>query len=135
MKAVERIANKESQILYRKVGRKYVKNNDPYAYDGLRDGWHLIKVDKGCTSIRSCVYPDRAEIIAAMKDKEDKIIEIIRKASEPKPQGGVKMSEQAAADWNAMVKNHGNEFSAIYYPSFQENAEKIVAALLDNKYD
>jgi hypothetical protein len=73
MKANERIAAKESQILYRKVGRKYVKNNDPYAYDGLRDGWHLIKVDKGCTSIRSCVYPDRAEIIAAMKNKEDKI--------------------------------------------------------------
>ena len=33
-----RLAIKEDQRLYRKVGKKFVPVNDPYAYDGLRDG-------------------------------------------------------------------------------------------------
>ena len=62
MKALDRIAHKEQQTLYKKVGKKYVQVNDPYAYDGLREGWWLVKVASGCTSIRAAVYPNKAEI-------------------------------------------------------------------------
>jgi hypothetical protein len=128
MKAINRIANET--ILYKKVGKKYVQASDPWAYSGLREGWWLVKVSSGCTSIRSAVYPAKAEILAAAKDKEDELVKIIRKASEAKPKEGVPMSEQARKDWEWFISKHGEEFNTIYYPSFQENAEKIVEALL-----
>lgn len=134
MKSSERTAIKEQNILYKKVGKKYVQVNDPWAYDGLREGWWLVKVSEGCTSIRSIVYPKKAEIIAAAKDKEDELLKIIREASEAKPKEGVPMSEECQKDWQALIDKHGKELSTIYYPSFQENAEKIVNALLEPRY-
>lgn len=128
MKAVDRIANET--ILYKKVGKKYVQASDPWAYSGLREGWWLVKVAAGSTSIRSTVYPAQAEILAAAKDKEDELVGIIREASEAKPKEGVPMSEQARKDWEWFISKHGEEFNTIYYPSFQENAQKIVNALL-----
>jgi hypothetical protein len=52
-----RINFKENQRLYKKVGKKFVPVNDPYAYDGLREGFWLIKISGGTTSIRQQVYP------------------------------------------------------------------------------
>jgi hypothetical protein len=132
MKAIERIAHKET--LYKKVGKKYVPVNDPYAYEGLREGWWLVKVAEGSTTIRSIVYPSKAEIIAAAKDKEDQLVKIIRESSEAKPNEGVPLSEQCRKDWQWLIGKHGKELSVIYYPSFQENAEKIVNALLEPRY-
>jgi hypothetical protein len=128
MKAVDQIANET--ILYKKVGKKYVQASDPWAYTGLREGWWLVKVSGGCTSVRSTVYPAKAEILSAAKDKEDQLVDIIRKASEAKPKEGVPISEEARKDWEWFMSKHGKEFNTIYYPSFQENAEKIVDALL-----
>ncbi len=51
-----RAAIKEDERLYRKVGKKFVPINDPYAYDGLRNGFWLIQVKDGCTSICSCIF-------------------------------------------------------------------------------
>jgi hypothetical protein len=44
MNAQTRIYEKMNQIRYKKVGRKYVQDNDPFALDGLREGWWLVKV-------------------------------------------------------------------------------------------
>ena len=128
MKAFDRIANET--ILYKKVGKKYVQASDPWAYSGLREGWWLVKVEAGSTSIRSVVYPAKAEVLAPAKDKEDELMYIIRKASEAKPKEGVPISEQARKDWEWFISKHGEEFNTIYYPSFRENAEKIVDAIL-----
>jgi hypothetical protein len=128
MNALTRISHKTQ--LYKKVGKKYIEHNDPWALDGLQDGWWLIKVAPGSKTIRSIVYPHKAEILAAAKDKQDEIIDIIREASEAKPKEGVPMSEQARKDWQWFIDKHGKEFNTIYYPSFHENAEKIVEALL-----
>lgn len=130
MNAKERIEHKESQTLYKKVGRKYVPVNDPWAYDGLREGWWLVKVSSGSTSIRSCVYSAKAELQAAIRDKEDQIIDVIRKASEARPQKRP-VSEQAKADWDWFVARNGNEFNTLEYPSMQENAENILKILLE----
>ena len=118
------------KIYYEKVGRKYVPVNDPWAYDGLREGYWLVKVSSGSTSIRSCVYPAKAELQAAIKDKEDQLVDIIRKASEARPQRRP-ISEQAKADWEWLVARNGQEFSTIEYPSMQENAENIIKILLE----
>jgi len=130
MNAQQRIYNKMEQIRYKKVGRKYVQDNDPWAYEGLREGWWLVKVAAGSTSIRQAIYPHKAEIIAAAKDKEDQLVEIIRKASEARPQS-IPLSEQAKADWAWFMSRNGKEFNTLEYPSMQENAEKIIEALLE----
>jgi hypothetical protein len=130
MNACKRIYEKMSNQLYKKVGRKYVPVSDAYAYDGLREGWWLVKVSPGCTSIRQSLYPHTAEIEAAAKDKEEDIMNIIREASEAKPKEGVRLSEEAHADWNALVAKHGEEFSVMYYPSHQDVATKIMDKLL-----
>ena len=129
MNAQQRIYNKMDQIRYKKVGRKYVQDNDPWAYEGLREGWWLVKVAAGSTSIRQQVYPHKAEITAAAKDKEDQLVDIIRTASEARPSKNP-LTPEALADWQAFIHRHGNEFSSLQYPSIQENAEKIIEALL-----
>jgi hypothetical protein len=127
-----RAAIKEDQRLYRKVGKKFVPINDPYAYDGLRNGFWLIQVKDGCTSIRQEVYPDKASIHAAARLMEDKLINIIRKACEASP-NKTPLSSEEKKDWDKFIKKHGESFNTLHYPSFQENAEKIIAAILDEK--
>jgi len=129
MNAQQRIYDRMNEVFYKKVGRKYVQINDPYALDGLREGWWLVKVAPGSTSIRQAVYPHKAEIQAAAKDKEDQLVEIIRKASEARPRSNP-LTPEALADWQALIAKHGKEFSSLEYPSIQENAEKIIEALL-----
>jgi hypothetical protein len=129
MNAETRAYEKMNQIRYKKVGRKYVQDNDPWAYDGLREGWWLVRVAAGSTSIRQQVYPHKAEITAAAREKEDQLMDIIRTASEARPSQNP-ISPEALADWKAFVAKHGKEFSSLEYPSIQENAEKIIEALL-----
>ena len=129
MNAQTRIYDKMSQIRYKKVGRKYVQENDPYGYDGLSEGWWLVKVAPGSTSIRQQVYPNKSEISAAARDKEDQLVDIIRKASEARPQQRP-LTPEALADWQAFIAKHGEQFTTLEYPSIQENAEKIIEALL-----
>jgi hypothetical protein len=130
MNAQTKIYNKMSQIRYKKVGRKYVQDNDPYAYEGLQEGWWLVKVAPGSTSIRQQVYPNKSEISAAARDKEDQLVDIIRKASEARPQQRP-LTPEALADWQSFIAKHGEQFTTLEYPSIQENAEKIIDALLE----
>ena len=132
MNAQEKIYNKMDQIRYKKVGRKYVQDNDPWAYEGLRDGWWLVKVAPGRTSIRQQVYPNRAEITAAAKEKEDQLVDIIREASEARPSQNP-LTPEALADWQAFIAKHGKEFSSLQYPSIQENADRIMQVLLEKE--
>lgn len=129
MNAERIVYEKMNQIRYKKVGRKYVQDNDPWAYEGLREGWWLVKVAPGSTSIRQQVYPSRSEISAAARDKEDQLIDIIRKASEARPSRNP-LTPEALADWQVFIAKHGKEFNTLEYPSIQENAEKIIEALL-----
>jgi len=129
MSAETKIYEKMNQVRYKKIGRKYVQDNDPCAYDGLRKGWWLVKVSPGSTSIRQAVYPATAELTAAARDKEDKLIDIIRKASEARPSQNP-LTTEAAADWQAFMTKHGKQFNTLEYPSIQENTELIIAALL-----
>jgi len=81
--------------------------------------------------MRACVFPAKAELQAAIRDKEDKIIDVIRECTEARPKDGVPMSDQARKDWQWFVDKHGKEFNMLYYPSFAECAEKIVEALVE----
>jgi hypothetical protein len=127
-----RLAIKEDQRLYRKVGKKFVPVNDPYAYDGLRNGFWLIQIKDGSTSIRQEIYPDKAAIHAAARLMEDKLVQIICKAGEARPNKTMLTAEEKK-DWDAFIKKHGESFNTLCYPSIQENAEKIVKALIGEK--
>ena len=129
MNAQQRIAQVESDILYRKVGKRYIPINDPNAYYGLEEGYWLVKVSPGCTSIRQCVYPDRAEIQAAMHNKADSIMDIIRKAGEARPYQ-TKLTKAEHRDWKAFIEKHGKSFNMLAYPSLHDVAEQIVEELL-----
>jgi hypothetical protein len=129
MNAQQRIAQVESDILYRKVGKRYIPVNDPNAYYGLEEGYWLVKVAPGCTSIRQCVYPDRAEIQAAMHKKADSIMDIIRKAGEARPTK-IKLTKSEQKDWETFIAKHGKSFNMLAYPSLHDVAEQIVEELL-----
>ena len=127
-----RAAVKEDKRVYRKVGKKFVPVNDPYAYDGLREGFWLIKIDKGCTSIRQQIYPDKAPLTAAARLIEDKLVNIIRKASEARP-AKIPLTPEEKKDWDKFIAKHGESFNTLCYPSIQENAEKIIMAIVDEQ--
>lgn len=127
-----RAAVKEDKRVYRKVGKKFVPVNDPYAYDGLREGFWLIKIDKGCTSIRQQIYPDKAPLTAAARLIEDKLVDIIRKASEARP-AKIPLTPEEKKDWDKFIAKHGKSFNTLCYPSIQENAEKIIMAIVDEQ--
>lgn len=128
MKAKDRIKVRGEQVLYRKVGKKFIPVNDPYAYNGLKNGWWLIKVTDGCTSIREAVYPDNAELEAAARDKEDELVEIIRKATQARP-GQIFLSKEEKRDWDKFIKKYGDSFNNLYYPSFSDSAAQIIKTL------
>jgi hypothetical protein len=129
MNAQKRIEQVESKILYRKQGKRYIQVTDDNSYFGLQEGYWLVKIASGCTSIRQCVYPDKAEIQAAAHNKQDKLMEIVRKAGEARPQK-TKLTEEEHKDWQAFIKKHGESFNMLCYPSLQEITEKIIDELL-----
>lgn len=128
MNAKQRIELKQDRARYKKVGRKYVLCNDFDAYEGLEDGWWLVKVAPSCKTIRACVYPAKAELMAAIKDKEDQIIEVIRKASECRPRN-IPLSQEELEDWRSFIKKYPH-WNMLEYPSFSENAEEILKILV-----
>ena len=121
-------AIKESQRRYRKVGKKFVPVNDPYAYDGLMNGVWLIHVKNGSTSIRQQVNPATSALTAAARLMEDKLLPIIAKACEAKPTK-IALSKEEKEDWEAFIAKHGDSFRMLNYPSFQANAEAIINVL------
>lgn len=127
MNAYNKTINKENNQLYKKVGRKYVKVNDPCAYDGLREGWWLIKVAPGCTSIRSQVFPAKAEINAAIRDKEEKLCDIIREAGEANLPKEKEYSKQCQKEFSALCKKWGINY--FEYSSIADIAEKIMEGI------
>jgi hypothetical protein len=129
MNAQQRIKQVESKILYRKQGKRYIQVTDDNSYFGLQEGYWLVKVAPGCTSIRQCVYPNKAEIQAAAHNKQDELMEIIRKAGEARPRT-IKLTKEEHKDWEAFIKKHGESFNMLCYPSLQEVTEKIIDELL-----
>ena len=122
----------ESQRLYRKVGKKFVPVNDPYAYTGLHNGFWLVHVKEGYTSIRQQIFPDKAPLTAAARLIEDKLIDIIRKVSEARP-AKTALTHEQKKDWDKFINKHGESFNTLTYPSIQENAEKILMAIVDEQ--
>jgi hypothetical protein len=132
-KATTNIKSKEDQTRYKKTpSGKYVPANDPWAYEGLSEGWWLIKVQPGSTSIRQCVHPDNAELQAAQKDAEEKIVGILHRCLEARPKAS-QISPEFARAWKRLSKKYSQEMLLLEYPSLYEAAEKILNELFSIK--
>jgi len=129
MNANNRIGLKADSIRYKKVGNRYVQVNDPYAYEGLSNGWWLVKVSPESKTIRAIVHPNNAEIRAAALDKVDELMDIIREAGEGTPVKA-ELTLEALADWKAFIAKHGEQFNYISYPSLHDVATKIMDNLI-----
>jgi hypothetical protein len=122
---------KQETTLYKKTASgRYIPATDPWAYDGLREGWWLVKVQSGTTTIRQCVHPNQAELEAARKDAEEKITDILRHCLEAKPKSS-SISPEFAKAWKRLSKKYGAEMLLLEYPSLYEAAEKILSELFD----
>lgn len=130
MIARKRIQKKEEAQMYRKVGSKYEPVGDLYAYEGLGEGWWLIRVQPGCTTVRECVYPDRAEAAAAFRECADQLAKWIMDASSGRPDKH-KMTEDEVADWKKLVKKHGWRY--IQYDSAVQIADKVIAEVVKRR--
>jgi len=129
MKATQQINLKEDSLRYKKVGNRYIPDNDPYAYEGLTNGWWLVKITPNSKTMRATIYPNNAEIDTAARDKADELMDIIREAGEGAPPKA-ELTPEALADWKALIAKHGEQFNYISYPSFYDMATKIMNNLL-----
>ena len=127
--AMSRIYHKEQSRLYKRTSAgKYVAVNGPYAYDGLREGWWLVRVQPNVTTIRQAIYPDRAEVEAALLEVEDQLVRLIADAAKvqsPKEP----LTPEAAAAWENLVKAGGESFRTLNYGSYQDIAERVLAPI------
>ena len=72
-------------ILYEKVGRRYKRVNDPWAYTGLREGhWH-VWVKPNSVSVRGFVLPAKREVSAAIEEAREAMVKAMQEANKAKP--------------------------------------------------
>ena len=91
-----------SNILYKKVGRKYVPIQEYVDMTGWPAGHYLVTVQPGVTSAtRMRLNPDYPAALAAMRDVKEEMIKWLSDASRAKPVR--KISPEAMEAWEAFV--------------------------------
>ena len=121
-----------SKIYYEKVGRRYVPvaEYDNDFLDSFPRGNHLVMCYPGGSSRRFNVEPNHAAMIAAGRIAEEKISEVIRKASELSPQRTPLTPKQLKA-WQNLAKEFGEELCTLQGASTRDIAEAGVKAMIE----
>ena len=122
----------EKITYYQKIGRRYkpVYEYDQKLMDALPKGTHLVQVYPGGKSTRCNINPAYAPMIEAGRVAEDKISEVIRKATDLRPASKeTKLTEEQLRCWKALNKAFGNERHALQWPSAREACEEAVNAM------
>lgn len=120
------------KIYYIKEGRKYVpvSEYDSDLVDSFSKGTHLVMVYPGGSSRRYNVDPNHAAMIAAGRVAEDKISEVIYKASELSPQRTPLTPKQLKA-WQNLAKEFGEDLCTLQGASTRDIAEAGVKAMIE----
>lgn len=122
----------EKTIFYKKVGRRYIPvyEYDEKLMDSFPKGSHLVICYPGGQSTRYNVDPAYAPMIAAGRVAEDRISEVIRKASDLRPASKeTKLTDEQLRCWKALNKAFGEESHALQWPSAREACEEAVKAM------
>lgn len=122
----------DKKIFYEKVGRRYkpVYEYDQTLMDSMPKGAHLVCVYPGGRSARYSINIAYAPMIAAGRVAEDKISEVIRKASDLRPRNKPITKKQKEA-WDNLVKEFGEDARMLEWPSAREACEVAVKAMQD----
>ncbi len=118
------IAHEKTQQLYKRVGNRYVPANDPYAYNGLREGSWFVKVAPGCVSVRAASYPNHMEVQAALYDLEEQLVKLISDAARARPRK-IQLTPAEKAAWDKLIEVGGDQFNTLTYDSYQGIAATI----------
>ena len=120
------------KIYYEKIGRRYhpVAEYDNDLLDSFPKGAHLVLCYPGGSSRRFNVEPNHAAMIAAGRVAEEKISEVIRKASELSPQRTPLTPKQLKA-WQKLAKEFGEDLCTLQGASTRDIAEAGVKAMIE----
>jgi hypothetical protein len=120
------------KVYYEKIGRRYhpVAEYDNDLLDSFPKGAHLVLCYPGGSSRRFNVEPNHAAMIAAGRVAEEKISEVIRKASELSPQRTPLTPNQLKA-WQKLAKEFGDELCTLQGASTRDIAEAGVKAMIE----
>jgi len=118
------------KIYYEKKGRRYVPvaEYDSSYLDSFPKGNHLVMCYPGGTSRRFCIDPAYAPMIAAGRVAEEAICEVMRKASELRPQQTPITLGQKKA-WEKLAKEFGSELATLSGLCIRDCAEAGVKAM------
>jgi hypothetical protein len=122
----------KKEIFYKKVGRRYVPvyEYDQTIMDAFPKGTHIVMCYPGGQSRRYNIDPAYAPMIAAGRVAEDKISEVIRKATDLRPANKErKLTPEQIRCWKALSKAFGEENHALQWPSAREACEEAVKAM------
>lgn len=117
--------------LYKKIGKRYHPVHDTEAMNGLGNGAHLIIIQDGLKMRRDSIEPNIDALKAAALLKREKIVDIIQKASESRPASRPMTEKQKLAYENFKKEIGDDRMYYFEYPSLNEMAEKILAAILE----
>jgi len=118
------------KIYYLKEGRRYVPvaEYDNDLLDSFTRGNHIVMCYPGGQSRRFNIDPALAPMIAAGRYAEDKMLEVMRKASEARPSRvALTMAQQKA--WKNMKNAFGDDMFYLTYPSHHDIVEAGVKAM------
>jgi hypothetical protein len=117
-------------VFYKKVGRKYVpvSEYDQELLNSLPKGNHLAMVYPGGQSFRFSIEPALAPMIAAGRFAEDKMLEVMRLASEARP-ARVALTKAQQKAWKNMKDAFGDDMFYITYPSHHDIVEAGIKAM------
>ena len=117
---------------YKKEGRRYVPVS---AYDNdlcssFPIGTSIVVVDKNLTMYKRNVDDVRAPVVGALMLYTQTLVDTLVEASRASPGSSArqKLTPEAAADWQAFIAKHGEEFRYLTYPSASGIAEASVQA-------
>jgi hypothetical protein len=118
------------KIYYEKRGRRYVPvaEYDNDFMDSFTKGNHLVMSYPGGTSRRFNIDPNYAAMSAAGRVAEEAICEVIRKASELRPQQTPITLGQKKA-WEKLAKEFGSELATLSGLCIRDCAEAGVNAM------
>ena len=118
------------KISYEKKGRRYVPvaEHDNDYLDSFPKGNHLVMCYPGGQSRRFNIDPNYAALIAASRVAEEAICEVIRKASELRPQQTPITLGQRQA-WEKLAKEFGSELATLSGLCIRDCAEAGVKAM------
>jgi hypothetical protein len=118
------------KLYYIKEGRRYkpVAEYDSDLMDSFTRGNHIVMCYPGGQSRRFNIDPALAPMIAAGRFAEDKMLEVMRKASEGRPARQALTKAQQKA-WKGMKDAFGDDMFYLSYPSHHDIVEAGVKAM------